>query len=386
MIDFFFGKPRTGKSYRAVKVIYDDYIKEDASPKYTNILTNVGGFKFKEVNEIFLFKGSKSVVYKLVWKNFYEHLSVMYKMALDDKDDEELNRYAYYHKINDSLIVLDEAALYMKKYDDVISWFLAYHGHFKIRIIIIAQGPKQINGDYLVHAEIYYEAQPQSKQLASNKLRYIHYSDVYFSKDNKFSSDTITTNQDIFDLYKSGEVDKPPKKLYKFIFLMVLAFVFMIGIFKFLMYRLSPGEEVINSQSLPTHTNDNYQNNQIYSDSLFLTLRCDNRTCWNIDDKYEDNQISLSYFKFIVLKYELELLFNEVNVEISKNILLDYGTQKITLADFTDYYYRIPKSIKNDELYELFIPREEEQYKNDGFKLNPFNTEVESKTDVRTNA
>ena len=63
----------------------------------------------------------------------------------------------------------------MKRYDDVISWWLAYHGHFRIRIVCIAQSPKQICPEYLTHTEIYYEAQPQSKQLKSNSLRYIHY-------------------------------------------------------------------------------------------------------------------------------------------------------------------------------------------------------------------
>lgn len=150
MIDYFFGKPRTGKTYRAVNILYEDYIKnENISPKFTYILTNIGGFKFKEINQLFQDRGSKSISYKLIWADFYKHLGVLYRMALEEKDDVELNRYAYSHKINDCLIILDEASLYLKKYDDVISWYLAYHGHFKVRIIIIAQSPKQINAEYV---------------------------------------------------------------------------------------------------------------------------------------------------------------------------------------------------------------------------------------------
>ncbi len=367
MIDYFFGKPRTGKTYRAVNIIYEDYIKdENSSPKFVNILTNIGGFKFKEINQTFQDRGSQSLAYKLVWKKFYEHLSAMYKMAMDDKDDAELNRYAYSHKINDCLIVLDEASLYMKKYDDVISWWLAYHGHFKIRIIIVAQSPKQINSEYLVHAEIYYEAQPQSKQLTNGKLRYIHYSDSYFSKDNKFSTDIINTKQEIYDLYKSGEVDKPKKILYKFLFFMFLSLALMIGLWKFLMYRLAPDTPDINN--IQEEVTGDFENNEIenHSSNIFLNIRCDINQCWNVDDKYENNKVSLSYFKFVVLQNDLQLQYSEIKNEIYKLIQKKQGYQKITLASLTDYYYMIPKDLKSTYLSTFFIKKEPESIKKVG--------------------
>lgn len=369
MIDYFFGKPRTGKTYRAVNILYEDYIKdENSSPKFTNILTNIGGFKFKEINQTFQDRGSSSLAYKLVWKKFYEHLAVMYKMAMDDKDDTELNRYAYSHKINDCLIILDEASLYMKKYDDVISWWLAYHGHFKIRIIIVTQSPKQINSEYLVHAEIYYEAQPQSKQLSNNKLRYIHYSDSHFSKDNKFSSDILTARKEIFDLYKSGEVDKPKKILYKFIFFMFLSLVLMFSLFKFLMYRLSPDlpdTPDINNIQQQTQSNDNYSYKESSYSSLdiLLNVRCNESYCWNVDKKYQNNEVSLSYFKFVVLQNDLELQYSEIKNEIYQLIQKNRGYQKISLASLTDYYYMIPKDLKKTYLSNFFIKKSKKSNK-----------------------
>ncbi len=381
MIDYFFGKPRTGKTYRAVKLIYDDYIKdENSSPKFPYILTNIGGFKFKEINQIFRDRGSKSYAYKLVWKDFYEHLYVMYKMALDDKDDAELNRYAYSHKINDCLIVIDECSLYLKKYSDVISWFLAYHGHFKIRIVLIAQSPKQINAEYLVHAEIYYEAQPQSKQFTNNKLRYIHYSESFFSNDSKFGADIINSDPKIYDLYKSGEVDKPKKILYRYILYMFLAVLMIVFLFKFLMYRLTP-PTVDKNVTTNQQQQQNYQvpesdssfehvnivNNQ---DNIFLNVRCDDKACWNIDREYENTSIFLSYFKYILLNYKVAFLYEEVKTEIYALKPFKNSLSKKTYAKLVDYHYSIPKNLKDGELSVLFKPFKDEKQLQNNFKFN----------------
>ncbi len=374
MIDFFFGKPRSGKTYRAMKLIFDLYIAillKGLTPKYTNVLTNIGGFNFKKINQIFLDNGSRSVAYKLNWKDFYIHLKKMYDMAIDEKSDEELNRYADYHKINDCLIVLDEASLYMKKYDDVISWWLAYHGHFKIRIIIIAQSPKQINAEYMSHTEIFYDAQPQAKQLRNNQLRYIHYSDLPFNKDNKFSSNTIKTEQGIYDLYKSGEVDKPKKIVYKFIGIMIAAILALFFFINFLFSNMEdrykpPDDNNISQEEV-------YQDitSSIDLDTELLVLRCDSRSCWNSDYNFENKSISISFLKFILLKHEIELEYTEIKNEIYKLIPQKKGYQKITLGNLIDYYYLVPKEFKTSFLKPLYQPKIVEKKKD--FKVNkPF--------------
>jgi zona occludens toxin len=393
MIDFFFGKPRTGKSYRAVDLINTEYIKDGAKPKYKNILTNIGGFAFDEINEHFKIVDSEnpSTAYRLVWKDFYIHLEKMYSMALDDKSDEELNTYANYHNINDCLIVIDEAALYMKKYDDVISWWLAYHGHFKIRIVIIAQGPRQINADYLVHTEIYYVAQPQSKQLKSNKLRYIHYSEIPFSKDSKFGSNTLTASTDIYDLYKSGEVDKPKKIIYKFIFLSLVAIVAMIGLYKFLQYRISPELES-NEASLtntiderPTQNHLTKPISTISKDTFLLSIKCNRQYCWNADTNYKNNQISLNYFKTLVIKFKIELFYSEIKTEVYTLEPFEKILSKKTLAKLTDYIYIVPKSFKTTFLSSLF-QRKNKEVKNNSLSTNNssfFNSGDLTKNDER---
>lgn len=411
MIDYFFGKPRTGKSYRAVKYIFEEYIKKGAKPKYPNILTNIGGFKHDILNEHFQIdyddKIDKASDYekkkiklckssKLVWSDFHKHLIAMWKMSVEDEaDDEALNRYANYHKINDCLIVLDEASFYMKKYNDAISWWLAYHGHFKMRIIIITQGPKQIYSEYMTHTEIFWESQPQSKQLKSNSIRYISYDDYYFSKDSKFGSETIKTSPEIFALYKSGETDKPKKMLYKFIFLMLFALIVMFGFYKLLMYRLSPPVDEEEIKDKVVNYDDNFQKEEnskfdnevkynIDKNSELIVFRCDERYCWLAAQthKYEYYQITLKYFKHLILKFSLDLDYMIVKNEIYSEKTTKHSYLKTSIVNLVDYHYFVPKDVKKIYLSRLFIPVVEDKKQSISKSLSVQNPFINSKSEA----
>ena len=382
MIDYFFGVPRSGKTYRAMDYIYKEYIDiskkhsnvlsqthiyklysfhfiHTKTPKYKNILTNIGGFKFDVFNKIFLDRGSPNRAYRLIWKDFYNHLAVLHKMALDEKDDIELNRYASYHNINDCLIVFDEASFYMKKYDDVISWWLAYHGHFKIQIIIIAQGPKQINSEYLSHTEIFYEAQSQSKQLTSNQFRYIHHHDFPFTKDTNFATSSLSADQRVFALFKSGEIDKPPKIIYKYILIFVLGILFVL----FFGYKLF--NSVGNRNAVPSSENNvsnQIQNNSVTSAGLIVSskfslvaIRCDNKKCWNPDSLYLQNQITITYFKYVIDKNNIDLQYSEYINQIYKLSQNNRVSSKSTIYSLSDFYYYLSDDVKKNYLKDLFI-------------------------------
>jgi len=359
MIDWYFGKPRTGKTYKAVKYIYDNYILNDA-PDYKNILTNINGFDFKSINNNFLERGSFSLCYHLVWVKFYKHLQKMYDMAIAEKSDEELNKYADYHKINDCLIVIDEAFRFMKKYDAVISWYLAYHGHFRVKLIFISQSPKQIYAEYLSHTEIFYEAQSQLRRLSDNKITYFHYDEPPSKYSSKFSSDSIKTSPEVFSLYKSGEVDRPKKVIYKYIAFAVVALIFTIYSFYNLFDHFSPpppdSDDIV---TISSNSNDFYSSDNFMSTNTFiLNIRCDDSYCWNVDNKFFDNQITIKYFTNIVDTFNLKLNFYEVKNEIYRFIHLNKSIQKISLASFTDFYYEVPYDLKKTYLSTLFIPKQ----------------------------
>lgn len=357
MIDYFFGKPRTGKSYRAVKYLYDVYIRDlekDKAPKYKNILTNVGGFNFELVNKKFLDHGSTSRAYKLIWADFYKRLKALYDMAMSEKSDTELNKYADYHNINDCMIVLDEASLYLKKYDDVLSWYFAYHGHFRVRLLIIAQSPKQICSEYMEHTEIYYEAQPQHAQAHDSFLRYIHYSSIPFNKENKFGSSSIKTDPKIYELYKSGEIDKPKKIVYKFIGYIILALLFVFFVGKSFYDRTS--EKLAPSQTNQSEPVSNASPSSTApvpsavpnfdSNSIFIRVRCDQTSCARIDPAVQLHYIPKLYFEDS-LKYFSNKLITSSTVVIFDTVYNDrlYSVSKDYLTALG--VWSIPSSASN---------------------------------------
>ena len=371
MIDYFFGKPRTGKSYRALKLVYDDYINnsEDTPTKYKNVITNVGGFKFDAVNKSFLDRGLSNRAYKLIWKEFYSHLKNLYDMAIEDADDIELNLYATNNLMNDCLIILDEASLYLKKYDDVISWWLSYHGHFKMQIIIIAQSPKQINAEYLSHTEIFYVAQSQTKQLSDSQLRYHHYSDMPFNKDSKFSSNTIKTNPEVYKLYKSGEIDKPKKIIYKFIAILVIGLFASIFAFYMLFTSMGPDSpELTQIKEIPD-TKEIMSDKPLNNAGSLIVFRCDSKECTLIpNDKFKSFSLSISYFKYVVITNDLELVYSEVKNEVYELLYTKRGQKKVVLASLIDYSYIISDEVKNKYLSDLFVLneiKEKNVYKHD---------------------
>ncbi|MCX6051385.1 MAG: hypothetical protein NTZ60_02630 [Campylobacterales bacterium] len=370
MIDYITGKPRTGKSYRAMKYILDNFFDENKTPPYRYILTNIGGFQFDYLNKKFDAMGRDNKALQILWKGFLAHITTMHKMALDDKTDEELIRYADYHKINNALIVIDEAMLYMKKLDDSMSWFFSYHGHFKVRMIVMCQHPKQVHADYKIHTEFFIHAQDQSKQLTDSTLKYKHYDNPELK--DSHHSDSIKTDPEVYKLYKSGEIDKPKKILYKYLIMGVFVILFLLGVLYALFSRLAPSST---SNDLDNNKTEISKNDKKINDEkgILLAVRCNEKFCWNSDKMYEDNQITITYFKFLVLKYELELQYTEIKNEIYRLVPTEKGYSKVSLASLSDYYYKIPPDLKETYLASFFIPRKIE---NEPISImsNEFNT------------
>lgn len=357
-----------------MKYILDNFFDEKKTPPYRYILTNIGGFQFDYLNKKFDSLGRDNKALQILWKDFLAHITVMHKMALDGKEDDELIRYADYHKINNALIVIDEAMLYMKKLDEAMSWFFSYHGHFKVRMIVMCQHPKQVHADYKVHTEFFIHAQDQSKQLRDNILKYKHYDNPELR--DSHHTDSIKTDPEVYKLYKSGEIDKPKKILYKFIIYGVLLLSFLFGVFYALFARFNAHAQIdseipIENSSLVRERSSDGSYRLDSSGVLVLDIRCNEHYCWNSDNTYEDNQITLSYFKYLVLKHDLKLQYSEVRNEIYKLMPQKKGYKKVTLASLTDYFYEIPLDLKTTYLARLFIPRKQEMQSPQLFQDSP---------------
>lgn len=320
MISILTGLPRSGKSYRAVWYIQKHFIdvKSKDYDKHTYLYTNIGGFKHELVNETLMQNpidnGTdqpdtlKESVY-LDWAVFYPKLQKLHEMAKADKPDEELLVYARYHKLTPALFVIDEAyRFYTKTSDPTLVWWHGYHGHLGHDILIIIHRPSLMHSDYKAHTEEFIDAQPKSKALFSNQFRYFYYSIDNYSKTNRYHSDKLQADPDIFALYKSGDLHNPKKIVYKFIFIAILALLFILFLAYYFLHVIKKQthidqndfpvvEQSINPYDGNTTTMPLAKSSSTPFLNLALRVRCDRENCSRVDNQYKINYIPRHYFE-----------------------------------------------------------------------------------------
>jgi zona occludens toxin len=348
MITILTGLPRSGKSYRAVWQIYETFInpKSKDFKKHHFLYTNIGGFKHDVVNDMLLLNpiegdviGSDEIIKESIyldWNTFYPHICKLHEMAKADKTDDELLRYARYHKLTPAFIVIDEAyRFYTKKSDPVLVWLNGYHGHLGLDLLFIIHRPSLMHSDYKAHTEEFIDAQPKSKSLTNNTFRYYFYATDTYNKENKYASDKLTADQNIFALYKSGDLHKPKKILYKYIGIMAGAVAFIGLMAYFFIDRMGdrlapePSEIVVNPNDAinPLDGNVTLPKSSVTS-SMLLRVRCDDLVCCRVDSAYQVNYIPKLYF--------------EEALKMIDSKLLAGSTVKIFNVEYKDSLYSIP--------------------------------------------
>lgn len=356
MISILTGLPRSGKSYRAVWYIYNNFIDPDSKlfNKYRYLHTNIGGFRFKEINETLVSAPVvtdddvyiKETIY-LDWNPFYKHIEKLHEMALADKSDNELLTYARYHKLSPALIVIDEAyRFYKKKSDPVLVWLNGYHGHLGLDLLFIIHKPTLMNSDYIAHTEEFIDAQPKSKSITNNTFRYVFYPTSNYNKTDKYHSEKLIADSKIFALYQSGDLHNPKKILHKFIGF-IIAGVLMVLFFGYIFYsrmasHLNP-EQLLDEQNAsitsPVSVSSAPQTLKFSDDSIVLTIRCDYDFCSRVDPKFQTHYIAKSTFN------DLLTLVDSKVVSIREYYMLDNY--------FIETMYLVPKKVEN--IYPTFF-------------------------------
>lgn len=330
MISILTGLPRSGKSYRAVWYIQKHFIdpKSKDYDKHTFLYTNIGGFKHETVNDILIQNpidnGTdqedtiKESIY-LDWAWFYPHLQKMHEMAKADKPDEELLRYARYHKLTPALFVIDEAyRFYTKASDPTLVWWHGYHGHLGHDILIIIHRPSLMHSDYKAHTEEFIDAQPKSKALFSNQFRYHFYATDSYNKANRYSTDKLTASPDIFALYKSGDLHNPKKIVYKFLAIAGAGILVVLGLLYYFFWSLKERaglnddadiqETAIEQTVNPYDGNVSVAPKSPIASSMLLRVRCDAIACSRVDNAYVTNYIPRLYFEEALKMIDFKLL------------------------------------------------------------------------------
>jgi hypothetical protein len=258
-------------------------------------------------------------------------------MATADKPDLELLRYCRYHKLTPAIFVIDEAYRFYKKLSDpVLVWWHGYHGHLGHDILIIIHRPSLMHSDYKAHTEEFIDAQPKSKSLTNNTFRYFHYSDDKYTKQARYASDKLTASNDVFALYKSGDLHKPKKIIYKFIGYIVLALFFILYIgyafYQNMADRLTP-EQTKEQPSKPFQSSPDQElatsAPAFAENSIYIRVRCDSILCTRIDPAVQTQYIPKLYFLDSLKSFDYALIAS--------------STIQIFDVTYDDYLYSVSK-------------------------------------------
>ena len=293
-ITYYTGIPRSGKTLKAVSLIYETFVapkipktsfldkaieKSGLSKEKENIYqvcyTNINQFNFDIDDRI----------KKLDFDDLMAKLGLLHSMILaknsDDKNsDAELIEKAREFNLLNALFVIDEAHNFFNKKDDVLTWWLSYHGHIYHDIILITQHLSLILKDYTQFTEYFYKAIPQRFRFSKNTFKYIEYSGRELYKNQKLGVISLKVKPEYFNLYVSGSQKKDKPIIYKYIILLI--FLILIALFSFYRFTSSINEINPNEANEPkeiqnlTNTNQENQNNLENKENNISSLNQDN--------------------------------------------------------------------------------------------------------------
>lgn len=251
-ISFYTGIPRSGKSYKAVALIYNLFVdkepnkldslltkvklKSEKKEDYINCYTNINQFNF-DIDERLL---------KLDFQELEKKLTILHLMYLAKNSDDELIEKAKELNICHSLFVIDEAHNFFNKKSDLLTWWLSYHGHIYHEIILITQHLTLILKEYTQFTEYFYRAVPQRFRFSKNTFKYIEYSGRELYKNQRLGTVSLKIKPEYFNLYVSGAKKNDKPVIYKYIFILL----FMLLITAIAIYRFNSSLEETKKQTL----------------------------------------------------------------------------------------------------------------------------------------
>lgn len=353
MVSLVVGFPGSGKSYYAVKKIFD-ILSSSKTQNIQIIYTNIGGIKFD------FFPDSKVQFKKLKENDLVEYLTECFKIYELHKNDENVDDYliAYSKEKNfyNALIVFDECHDFFSSQDRIKIFWLTYHRHLNHEIILLTQNKSLINSKYRAIPELFIEAQPRSKKLFSSTLNYKHYASFAMRKSDLFNNSSIKTDPKIFQLYQSGNKSAQKSILLKFIaifgFGIVVAGILFYNLLNSFSSNTSSLDENLSSLNdttthlpsdiqIPKNVKKNLSNNK----AITMMVLYDSYEGYKIYNNFYKE----SYFKKFLRASRSKVLYKSNIIttskyEVSKLVL------KTTKEDIAKFFYIPQENIKTKRI------------------------------------
>ena len=351
MLTLLVGTPGSGKTLFAIDKIIK--IANNDSIEFKNIeyvYNNISGFDFEK------FKNNKVLFDRFVFDSFYVHLKILYSLFIQNENqdnlDDILQKYCKENKIFNAYFIIDEAHNNFDNQDKIKMWWFTYHRHLNHEILLITQNKSLINTQYRNVPEIFVKAQPRSKAISKNTLRYFNYTEYRMTQ--KFSTTEIIINDTYFDLYTSGNKSNQKAVGKKYIimfiiFVLFLIFIFTLFIYKFYFNNPVPKKEEPKKEQIqiPSQT-QTYKNQKIETVTNFENLRLFKFTCFDNFCYLEKDSISdkNSEIPFEILKKQIQ------NVK-SDNLFFYQRNKKMIIYILDDAQkFNFIQGVRNDDSFQ----------------------------------
>lgn len=348
MIVYLVGVPGSGKTYKAVYTIFNNFsthekAKKDVKKDFYNCYTNINEFKFDKVHD----------VNALDFDDLKRKLKQLHRLYKDKVTDEYLIEKCKEFDIYKTLFVIDEAHNYFDKNDPVLIWWLSYHRHLYQDIFLITQNLSLIFTKYKSFSEYFYRAKATTVSFNRNTFKYDVFINSRLSMNAKSHTEKLPKVNEVFELYQSGDSINSKNILARFIFFSLVMII--IGVIFAYFYFSAPAldksvsdNNVTDQQSISVTEQDKKDNivsapvqsqtsMQDLSDRKFFTLTCNNTNCYN-----EDILIPLALLEYFIKNQSMTFFYS---VNINKN------SSKFYLDSSNDFYKYISKERQKDEDY-----------------------------------
>jgi hypothetical protein len=277
LITYLFGKPGSGKSYKAITLILEAL---KTKPVFSNIeLTRyVAGYKQLD---------------KDLMKDWLSYIEDIYITAQEElTSEEDIYKKLRDKDICDCAIFIDEAHIY--GFNDVkkkgfLMFFLSLQRHVNLDIYLITQTKKQLASVFHDLGDVVILAISATERLLPNVFEYRYFSHVDNIKnpDDAFRNEKLISKQEIFEYYTSGENntgDDGFRKKLKFL----IAGILVVALFVVYQFsNLMSAKKSEKSFSSANASFDNYDNMPNASSSFkYIELTCIVDICKNKENNF----------------------------------------------------------------------------------------------------
>lgn len=348
MIVYLVGVPGSGKTYKAVYTIFNNFsthekAKKDVKKDFYNCYTNINEFKFDKVHDVNF----------LDFDDLKRKLKQLHRLYKDKVTDEYLIEKCKEFEIYKTLFVIDEAHNYFDKNDPVLIWWLSYHRHLYQDIFLITQNLSLIFTKYKSFSEYFYRAKATTVSFNRNTFKYDVYINSRLSMNAKSHTEKLLKVKEVFELYQSGDSINSKNILARFIiFSFIMILVAAVFAYFYFSNPLTDDNVIVldkNQTSLSSEQHFSNDNNVSVSkhtqitainpiNRKFFNLTCNNTNCYN-----EDILLPLALLEYFIKNESITFFYS---VKINKN------SSKFYLDSTDEFYKYISTKGHKDENYQ----------------------------------